>query len=64
VLAEIDAKRRIIDLHDSDGAHTCAAVDDAWGQVDTYVRNCPTLRLMAVPYAKAGREGYREEWRP
>lgn len=56
VLADIDAKRRILDLWTSsdttaefpnfDGGHATALED--------------VLRLLALPYAR--RDGYREEW--
>lgn len=51
VLVEVEAKRRIIDLH----AHFLGrmAVDELADM---------TLRLLALPYAN--RPGYREEWAP
>lgn len=60
-LAEVAAKRRIIDLHAQDGAHECPACD----AIETYTGlevDCLTLHLLALPYAD--RSGYREEWRP
>lgn len=54
--AETDAKRRILDLH-SGGTDPCDAHDAAFRTIP-----CDTQRLLALPYA--GREGYREEWRP
>ncbi|WBB73251.1 DUF6221 family protein [Micromonospora sp. WMMD1128] len=69
VLAEVDAKRRIIDEHEPYpqpqrmatgeilACSTCGSVDDSpveWP--------CPTVRLLALPYAD--RAGYRDEWRP
>lgn len=59
VLAEVDAKRRIIDLH--------KGVNDYCAECDLVRSNypyhpCTTLRLLALPYAD--RPGYREEWRP
>jgi hypothetical protein len=62
VLAEVDAKRRILDLHDSDGGHECAGGSDSYGSVTVYDAPCPTVRLLALPYA--GQPGYRDEWRP
>jgi hypothetical protein len=52
VLAEVEAKRRLLDLHD--GWHSCGV----W-ECDG---DCPTVRLLALPYA--GRDGYDETWRP
>ncbi|WP_432589953.1 DUF6221 family protein [Streptomyces sp. HD1123-B1] len=58
VLREIDAKRRIVAEHDTDGWTTGDRVRDCqWTG-----RPCQTLRLLALPYAD--RPGYREEWRP
>lgn len=67
VLAECDAKRRIIEVHhareatgfDRDGEEHSAMVCDACSMEDD---PCPTARLLALPYAD--RPGYREEWRP
>lgn len=62
VLAECDAKRRIVELHT--GEHECSVYDHD-GEIDhcQYVLgDCSTLRLLALPYAD--RDGYREEWRP
>lgn len=68
VLAEIDAKRRIVDLHAparpralphrEPGCLTCTTAqvwDTAAGEA-----TCETLRLLALPYA--GHPGYRETW--
>lgn len=56
---DIDAKRRIIDLHPyanllsaPESCESCAAIPGP----------CVTLRLLALPYAT--RPGYRDEWRP
>jgi hypothetical protein len=68
VLREIDAKRKLVNLHrpirapQPDGitnldCSTCGGEDKlspSWP--------CPTLRLLALPYAD--REGYQEGWRP
>jgi len=57
VLTEVDAKRRILDLHSAEpGQHP-----DFCGH-DMHELPCPTVRLLALPMA--GRDGYREEWRP
>jgi hypothetical protein len=65
VLREVEAKRRIIELHplvtytDEEPGyrqilndHTCPGRQAP----------CTTLRLLALPYAD--RPGYRQEWRP
>jgi hypothetical protein len=57
VLAECEAKRRIVELHPT-GDHDCPGID--WR--DEPVRDCPTLRALALPYA--GHPAWREEWRP
>lgn len=51
LLADVDAKRRILDQ--------CA---DVWAhdRVEAFAED--VLRLLALPYA--GRPGYRGEWRP
>lgn len=65
VLAEVDAKRQILDLHAPedtadpfDGCRTCSWRD----YMDVlHVRwPCPTLRLMLIPYAD--HPDYRAEW--
>jgi len=60
--AEVEAKRRILDLHDRD--HECSTYGHD-GEVDncTWVIEgdaCSTVRLLAAPYA--GRPGWRTEW--
>ncbi|MGP4085473.1 DUF6221 family protein [Streptomyces sp. KR55] len=73
VLAEIDAKRRILAEHQPDrfgDCTTCAGPEDFDDDADghrTWSRSakpfpCPTLRLLALPYAD--HPDYREEWRP
>lgn len=71
VLAEVAAKRRIVEEHDT---REVASLDrDDWGRVREVCRRCregerqivapcPTLRLIALPYAS--HESYRPEWRP
>jgi hypothetical protein len=63
VLAETDAKRRVLAMHDE-------MAQDATAE-DFLVRDpaqmvlrilAPVLRLLALPYA--GHPDYREEWRP
>ncbi|WP_033288267.1 DUF6221 family protein [Amycolatopsis jejuensis] len=76
VLAEVDAKRRIIELHTPRKRHdgdlecpTCVYTgedEDAGGNRFRYVEHedapCETLLLLALPYA--GHPDYREEWKP
>jgi hypothetical protein len=63
VLREVDAKRRTLELHDSDGAHECPAGHDSPGDVYAgYERECLTLRLLALPYADHA--DYQPEWAP
>lgn len=68
VLAEVDAHRKLLDLHSPlnvegdaiTGCTTCSwrdEMDELWVQWP-----CPTLRVLALPYAD--RPDYREEWRP
>ncbi|OLT24379.1 hypothetical protein BJF79_13635 [Actinomadura sp. CNU-125] len=54
VLAEVEAKRQIVDIHE--GLHSCGAAD--YDNADP----CPTLQLLAQVYA--GHPSYRKEWRP
>ena len=84
VLTEVEAKRRIVELHKPgdlldhyEFGCTCGFSDHRWsqckgcgailddeGELDRGIRNCacPTLRLLALPYAD--HEHYRQEWRP
>lgn len=59
VLADLDAKRRLLELHPYAGllsapesCESCAVIPGP----------CPTLRLLALPYAP--HPDYREEWKP
>ncbi|MFD6275824.1 DUF6221 family protein [Streptomyces sp. NPDC060209] len=64
VLAEVNAKRRLLDLHapgtqeyvDGDVCMSCTLTGDG-----PYYP-CTTLRLLALPYAN--HPGYRDDWRP
>ena len=64
LLAECDAKRRLVELHEPERGHcsTCLETDsDLYGK--TYeTAPCMNLRLLALPYVD--RDGYDEEWRP
>jgi hypothetical protein len=63
VLAEVDAKRRILELH-ADG-HECPTFDrEIGGEPVTgyYGDDCPTLRRLALPHAD--HPDYDPEWQP
>ena len=71
VLAECEAKRRIVAEHPGTvQCETCLDHEDSEegpeGDAYNYVvmkgAPCPTLRLLALPYADHA--DYREEWRP
>jgi hypothetical protein len=59
VLAEVDAKRRIVEEHGANQYRVdpCDAHDANFATIP-----CDTLRLLALPYAD--HEDYDEEWRP
>lgn len=64
VLAECESKRRIVEEHsDQPGCpHECQGWLDS-GRRDVAIwESCPTLRLLALPYAD--HPDYREEWSP
>lgn len=58
-LDDIDAKRRIIELHPS--ANLLSAPESCESCV-VIPGPCATLRLLALPFSD--RPGYRDEWRP
>lgn len=60
VLSEVGAKRRILDLHQSNG-HPFDA-DYAVCIHDERPYPCPSVRLLAVPYDQ--HPAYRKEWAP
>jgi hypothetical protein len=66
VLADVAAKRRIIDEHPNTNDGDCGTcVDGHWGYPVHGGSSpkrwpCTTLRLLALPYA--GHPDYREEW--
>jgi hypothetical protein len=68
VLREVDAKRRLLELHAArergDGCVVCDDGNDSCGCLSgpSWGFPCDTVKILAVPYA--GRPGYREEWRP
>lgn len=60
--AKTEAERRTVDLH-GHAPHECVAWDELLGETCTcYEMACPTLRLLALPYAD--HPDYRPEWRP
>ncbi|GAA2694361.1 hypothetical protein GCM10010400_69900 [Streptomyces aculeolatus] len=66
-LADIDAKRRILDLHHAELVEVTNADGDErsgrWcSECDGEQFPCQTLRLLAVPHA--GHPEWRSEWRP
>jgi len=61
VLAEVEAKRRIINEHQQATPGWCATCDIP-GDYKGLPEGCMTVRLLALPYAD--HSVYREEWRP
>lgn len=63
VLAECEAKRRIVELHQSDDPRLgiCTTCHDYVAH-DAITWPCPTLRAAGAVYAD--HSDYREEWRP
>lgn len=58
--AEVEAKRRILDLHQPERGGVFV---DLWCQQCQRKEDpCPTVRLLALPYVD--RPGYRQEWAP
>ncbi|MEW2108684.1 DUF6221 family protein [Streptomyces albidoflavus] len=71
VLAEVEAKRRIMGLHpviggwEDEGGHDLGLGCECCGHSEEYSDRggwCETLRLLAAAYAD--HPDYREEWRP
>lgn len=70
MLADVDAKRRILDLHapvngyDPNGpvCSTCGEPGNLGDETAVVRWPCPTVRLVVLPYAD--RAGYQAEWRP
>ena len=63
VLAECEAKRRIVERHRGFGFDEEWAPEGYCGECEgTLSSPCATLRLLALPYAD--HPDYREEWRP
>lgn len=57
-----DARRRIVALHRTATSATAAADSAAMCGGCGHPEPCPTLRLMALPFAD--HPDYREDWRP
>src|SRR2546423_10960409 len=64
VLADVDAKRRIIELHSTSDTSTFEGrtATITWCPICRNDGECPTLRLLALPYAD--HPDYRGRWRP
>ncbi|MFD3802629.1 DUF6221 family protein [Streptomyces sp. NPDC058619] len=68
VLAEVVAKRQLLDEHGDTNDGSCGTcVDGQWGypvlgSSTPQPHPCRTLRLLALPYAN--HPDYREDWRP
>jgi len=70
ILDDCKAKRQIVELHAEDIEHYCPTVDgseyfnrlNGWAEAADNPQICPTLRLLALPYAD--HPDYLEEWRP
>lgn len=58
VLAEVVAKRRIVEMHG--GTHECPDDGENCGWIED--RSCDTLRLLALPHAEHA--DYLPEWAP
>jgi len=60
MLAECESKRGIVELHS--GGHECPGVGHVfWDDDASWTKACPTLRLVALPYAD--HPDYDEAWR-
>ena len=62
ILAECGAKRRILALHASGQPWCECGVWDTTEHGEPGYEICPTLRLLALPYAD--HPDYDQEWRP
>ncbi len=60
VLAEVDAKRRLIDSYLPEASKTDEQVNEEWGYGSALADDL--LRLLALPYAD--HPDYRDDWRP
>lgn len=61
VLADVDAKRRIIELHREETLPYDVSTRRCY-ECNNEAIPCPTLRVLALPYAD--HPDYRKEWRP
>lgn len=55
VLADVEAKRQIVDMHAGD--HECPSAEDCCGW---WITPCPTLHLLTRPFAD--HPSYLQEW--
>ncbi|MEW2250411.1 DUF6221 family protein [Streptomyces sp. NPDC006975] len=65
VLAEVGARRHLIELHQErleQGYGTDFCAECGFGEVGRQYYPCQTLRLLALPYAD--HPDYQERWRP
>lgn len=68
VLAEVEAKRKLLDEHQDVNDGSCGTcVDGRWGYPTHGGSSpqqwpCTTVRILALPYAE--HPDHREEWRP
>ena len=72
VLAECEAKRRIVELH-ADGGNSQGYDDTGYGEYDHACTECgafgeygiewPCATLRALAYVYAGHPDYRQEWK-
>lgn len=66
VLREVKATRLVLELHDQGGQRWVgfprADRQENYCVHDQLTAPCPTVRLLALPYAE--RAGYRDEWKP
>ena len=60
VLAECEAKRRIVEQH-SEWAHVCPSGLNLWSDSEEWI-GCRTLAALALPFAD--HPDYDEEWKP
>ncbi len=62
VLADVAAKRAILDAHEELTIGCCNTCTEGMHSSEHQSWPCATVRLLALPYAD--QPGYREEWRP
>jgi hypothetical protein len=60
VLREVEAKRRIVEIHTD--SHECTSAEDNCVWISGEGDHCETLRLLALPYCD--HSDYQPEWKP